>query len=131
MIICTILLHMSVLISNYNTAVRKLDDYEVEIKKTDIKINIDSKQLGKKWGKHKFDYPNLNSFDEYKNLIDEVFNNPNKIVYDSVKKEYSYIKGDNLLRIEVNGNFISLYQGVESERVINAIERGGTIWEKY
>ena len=56
--------------------------------------NISSKQFGKKWGKHKTDYPDL-SMDEYKNLIDDVFKSPDKIIQDVENNEFLYLKGKN------------------------------------
>lgn len=53
--------------------------------------NISSKQFGKKWGKHKTDYPDL-SMDEYKNLIDDVFKSPDKIIQDVENNEFLYLK---------------------------------------
>ena len=91
--------------------------------------NISSKQFGKKWGKHKTDYPDL-SMDEYKNLIDDVFKSPDKIIQDVENNEFLYLKGNNLLRVTNNGEFVSLYPGAESSRVLSAIEKGGTIWPK-
>ncbi len=90
-------------------------------------LNIDSKQLGKKWGKHKFDYPDMKDFKEYKSAIENVFDSPEKVVYDSFNKEYYYIKGNDLLRVGLDGDFISLYPGANTERVLKAIEAGGTI----
>jgi hypothetical protein len=36
------------------------------LKKPNV-IDFDSKQLGKKWGKHKTDYPDMKSYTDYKN----------------------------------------------------------------
>ncbi len=91
--------------------------------------NISSKQFGKKWGKHKVDYPDLN-MDEYKGLIDNVFKNPERIIHDVKNKEYLYLRGNDLLRMSETGDFISLYPGVESGRVLSAIKEGVTIWLK-
>lgn len=91
-------------------------------------INFDDKQLGKKWGKHKTDYPNMKDYTEYKQYARDVFDKPDKIIYDSKNQEYLYIKGDDLLRVSENGDFISLYDGAESARVTNAITEGGTLW---
>lgn len=91
--------------------------------------NISSKQFGKKWGKHKTDYPDL-SMNEYKNLIDDVFKSPDKIIQDVQNNEFLYLKENNLLRVTNNGEFISLYPGAESGKVLSAIEKGGTIWPK-
>ena len=93
-------------------------------------INIDDKQLGTKWGKHRYDYPDLDNFEEYKQLANNVFSDPDKIIWDSVNQEYLYIKGSDLLRVQPSGNFVSLYPGAESGRVLKAIENGGMIWEK-
>ena len=91
--------------------------------------NISSKQFGKKWGKHKTDYPDL-SMDEYKNLIDDVFKSPDKIIQDFENNEFLYLKGNNLLRVTNNGEFVSLYPGAKTTRVLSAIKKGGTIWPK-
>lgn len=99
-------------------------------RKPQISISINSRQLGEKWGKHKTDYPELSNHIEYEQFAKSVFNNPDRIIYDSFNGEYLYIQGNSLLRLKQNGEFISLYPGTESARVINAIERGGLIWEK-
>ena len=99
-------------------------------KKPEIDFKINSKQLGNKWGKHRFDYPELSGYSDYEQLARKVFNNPDKIIHDSVNGEYLYIQGNNLLRIKLNGEFVSLYPGASSSKVINAIERGGLLWEK-
>ena len=57
-------------------------------KKLLTNINYDSKQVGKKWGKHKKDYPKMKDYNEYKNYATELFNHPDKIVYDIEHKEY-------------------------------------------
>ncbi|WP_252250326.1 hypothetical protein [Clostridium sp. ZBS13] len=41
-------------------------------------VEFSTKQVGKKWGEHMKDYPNLKSYDEYKNFAQDVFNNPEK-----------------------------------------------------
>ena len=91
-------------------------------------INYNSKQVGKKYGEHKADYPDMESYTDYKDLAEEIFNSPDQIILDKVKGEYYYTKGNDLLRIKENGDFVSLYPGSESERVLNAIENGGVIW---
>ena len=35
-----------------------------------------------------------------------------------------------ILRVKLDGTFVSLYPGVSSSKVIKAIERRGLIWEK-
>ncbi len=97
--------------------------------KPQIEININSKQLGKKWGKHKVDYPEMSNYSEYEEFAKNVFRNPDKIVLDYQNGEYFYIKDNNLLRVKLNGEFVSLYPGADSSKVINAINSGGTIWE--
>lgn len=94
------------------------------------KVIFNSKQLGQKWGKHKFDYTDLKSHNEYKNLAEEVFNNPEKIIHDSSNGEYYYTRGQDLLRLKENGDFVSLYPGSSNEKVTKAIENGGLIWEQ-
>lgn len=68
--------------------------------------------------------------EEYRDLIDDVFKNPDKIIRDVDNNEFLYLKGENLLRITENGDFVSLYPGANSDRVLSAIEKGGTIWQK-
>ncbi len=91
-------------------------------------VSFDSKQLGKKWGKHKIDYPDMINYTDYQDYINEVFNKPDQIIYDATNKEYLYIKGDDLLRVGEGGEFISLYPGAQSGRVLDAIANGGTVW---
>lgn len=91
-------------------------------------VAYDSKQVGKKWGKHKTDYPDMNNYKDYKKYANEVFGSPDKIIYDMQHNEFLYIKGNDLLRLSEIGKFISLYPGAGSERVINAIANGGVIW---
>lgn len=95
---------------------------------TPSSIKYDSKQVGKKWGKHRTDYPNMHSYNDYQNYANKLYKTPDKIIYDERNKEYLYIKGDDLLRIGENGDFISMYPGAESSRVIDAIKNGGLIW---
>ena len=75
------------------------------------KLNFDKKQVGKKWGKHKFDYPDLNSYDDYMKLAEKVFNNAESIEYVMTGSgaEFRYLLGNNLLRVNPSGSFISLY----------------------
>ena len=91
-------------------------------------INYDSKQVGKKYGEHMKDYPDMKDYTEYKDYADEVFKSPDQIIHDIKNGEYYYTKGEDLLRIKENGDFVSLYPGAESGRVLDAIENGGTIW---
>ncbi|MCL1810460.1 MAG: hypothetical protein FWG42_11955 [Clostridiales bacterium] len=68
------------------------------------------------------DYPNLSSHNEYMNLAQDIFKNSEKVVPDLVKGEVYYIRGNDLLRVNSKtGEFISLYPGANSQRVINAI----------
>lgn len=63
-------------------------------------------------------------------MIDDIFKNPEKIVHDVENSEYLYLKGKDLLRVTETGDFISLYPGAETGRVISALENGGLIWPK-
>ena len=67
---------------------------------------------------------------EYEDMIEDMFKNPEKIVYDIEKNEYYYIRGDDLLRVKENGDFVSMYRGANSDRVTKAIEEGGIVWQK-
>lgn len=95
---------------------------------TPNEINYDSKQVGKKYGEHKLDYPDMKDYTDYKDLAEDIFNSPDQIIHDTVKGEYYYTKGNDLLRIKENSDFVSLYPGAESERVLNAIKNGGVMW---
>lgn len=91
-------------------------------------VNYDSKQVGKKYGEHMKDYPDMKDYTDYIDYADEIFNSPDKIIRDEINGEIYYIKGNDLLRIKENGDFVSLYPGANSTRVINAIKNGGLIW---
>lgn len=95
-----------------------------------VELNIDSQQLGKKWGKHKYDHPELSSYTEYEQFAKDIFNNPDKIILDSTNGEYFYIKGNDLLRVTLDGDFISLYPGADTALANKALEGGGLLWEK-
>ena len=86
-------------------------------------LDISDSQLGKKWGKHKQDYPNLTSYNDYKQLAYDIFYNPEKIVFDKVEGELYHINGEDLLRVKESGAFVSLYPGVNSAKVVKAISR--------
>ena len=45
--------------------------------------------------------------------------------------QWDDVNGENLLRVKNNGEFISLYHGCNSSRVINAMKKGGVIWQKH
>ena len=72
----------------------------------------------------------MSSYTEYEDMIKNIFDNPEKIILDLRNNEYLYIKGENLLRVKLNGEFVSLYPGANSSRVINALNDGELIWEK-
>ena len=71
----------------------------------------------------------MSSYSEYEQFAKNAFRNPDKIVLDYQNGEYFYIKDNNLLRVKLNGEFVSLYPGADSSKVINTINSGGTIWE--
>lgn len=73
-------------------------------------------------------YPTMNSFNDYNNYANEIFKNPQAIIYDSSFKDYYYLRGKDLLRVGLDGSFISLYPGVDTARVPNTIKAGGAIW---
>ena len=93
-------------------------------------INFDSKQLGKKYGEHRKDYPDMKEYTDYRDRAYDVFNSPEQIIYDDTCGEFYYIQGNDLLRIKSNGDFVSMYHGVNSDRVVRAISQGGIIWPK-
>ncbi|MGL5152954.1 MAG: hypothetical protein ACRC7N_20545 [Clostridium sp.] len=72
----------------------------------------------------------MKNYNEYKDFSNDIFKNTEKIVYDKVNDEYLYIRGNDLLRVKPNGEFISTYLGVSSSRVTNAINDGGVLWEQ-
>lgn len=87
-------------------------------------LKIEDSQLGKKYGEHKVDYPDLD-YSEYRQLAQEVFTNPDEIRVgyasgESSHLEYFYIKGNNLLRVLPDGSFVSLYPGASSGIVQSA-----------
>jgi len=104
-----------------NGILSQIQYYEGSGSNSLIEISFDNKQLGQKWGEHMKDYPNLNSYQDYKNLANNIFINPNRIIFDAANSEYYYLKGNDLLRLSTSGDFISLYPGATSDRVINAI----------
>ena len=74
-------------------------------------LNISNSQLGKKWGKHKMDYPDLKNHTEYQNLANDIFKNHDKAIFNHTFNEFHYMRGNDLLRVKPNGEFISLYPG--------------------
>ena len=44
--------------------------------------------------------------------------------------EYLYIKGNDLLRVTLDGDFVSLYPGADTALVNKALEGGELLWEK-
>jgi len=85
------------------------------------KINLNDYNVGNKYRTHKYDYPDMKSHIEYRDLAEKVFKTPDMVIFDELYDEYYYLKGNDLLRLKPNGNFISLYPGAKSDRVINAI----------
>lgn len=72
----------------------------------------------------------MSNYKDYENSINDIFENPDKIILDNLNNEYYYVRGDDLLRIKTNGEFVSLYPGVNSDLVKKAIIDGGIVWEK-
>lgn len=75
-------------------------------------INIDSKQLGKKWGAHKGEWPEIKTHNDYKAKIQQVYTDPNAkytLGTGNYEGEILIESGNDLLRVDTNGNFISLY----------------------
>ena len=72
----------------------------------------------------------MSNYKDYENSINDIFENPDKIILDNLNHEYYYVRGDDLLRIKTNGEFVSLYPGVNSDLVKKAIIDGGIVWEK-
>ena len=77
-------------------------------------LEYDNKQLGKKYAKHRFDYPNL-SYEDYYQMANDIYNNPDAIIYHYPTSaphypgETHYIYNGNLLRLDPSGKFRSLY----------------------
>jgi RHS repeat-associated protein len=74
------------------------------------------KQYGTKYGEHRNpDRPGYRTPDEYRKLADDIYNDPNatRTTYPSDAPKYpgetQIQSGDNLLRLDPNGNFRSLY----------------------
>ena len=93
-------------------------------------VNFDNKQLGKKYGEHRKDYPQFKEYAQYRDYAMDIFNDPEKIIFDPSCDEFYYIKGKDLLRVKSNGDFVSLYPGATSDRVVDAIKKGVIIWQK-
>lgn len=91
-------------------------------------VNFSDKQLGKKYGEHRDDYPHFKEYTQYRDYALNVFSNPEKIIFDPSCDEFYYIQGKDLLRVKSNGDFVSLYPGATSPRVLDAIKKGVTIW---
>ena len=77
-------------------------------------LQYDTKQLGRKYGEHMKDYPDM-SHDDYLNMAKEIYSNPlsTKTTYPTNAPMYPgethYQNNGNLLRIAPNGKFRSLY----------------------
>ena len=72
----------------------------------------------------------MQDMSEYKKLLDDVFRKPDKIIQNIENNEFLYITGNDLLRLTNEGNFVSLYLGAHSGKVLSALEKGGLIWAK-
>lgn len=94
-------------------------------------LKIKNKQIGHKFSDHKKDYPEFKDYKEYKKYCEYVFKNHDKVIVDIKKHEFYYIKGKDLLRVKPNGEFVSLYPGADSPRVVNAIKAKGVLPHGY
>jgi hypothetical protein len=78
-----------------------------------------SRQFGKKYGDHMKDYPGM-THQEYRALADSMYDDPTlpRYTYPDTAPRYPgethIVQGDNLLRLDPEGNFRSLYPGVHS-----------------
>ena len=82
---------------------------------------IRNAQLGDKWRTHRFDYPNLSDHVAYRELAHDIFRRHDRMVYDAWYNEFYFIRGLDVLRVLVDGVFVSLYPGANSPRVMDAI----------
>lgn len=78
-------------------------------------LQYTNEQLGQKFGKHMHDYPGLKHA-EYLNKAQSVYQNANRIIrYPAnaplYRGETHFIYGNDLLRLDKNGFFRSLYPG--------------------
>lgn len=64
-----------------------------------------------------------------KENAEEVFQFPAKIIYDRDGQEFFYIRGDKLLKLGVNGDFISLSPDANSPAVLKAMQMGTVVWK--
>ena len=85
-------------------------------------LNVSNSQLGKKRKKHRAQYPEFENYTEYSNFAKYIFEKFQKRIFDAIYDEFYYIVGNDLLRVKPSGEFISLYPGADSSRVINAID---------
>ena len=75
-----------------------------------------SAQFGKKFGGHREDYPGV-THQEYRKMADDMYGNPNlpRYTYPAENTRFPgethIIDGENLLRLDSEGNFKSLYPG--------------------
>lgn len=67
-------------------------------------------------------YPELDSYVEYRQLAQDIFQNPEKVFLNSEIGEYFFVRGKDLLRVKLDGTFVSLYPGVNSALVQKAIQ---------
>jgi RHS repeat-associated protein len=80
---------------------------------------IDPKQLGHKWGQHKNDYPDWTHKD-YMNRINDMYGNQSlpRYTYPNdaplYRGETHIVQGKDLLRLDPNGGFRSLYPGAST-----------------
>jgi hypothetical protein len=88
-------------------------------------LTFDKGQVGKKWGKHQFDYPEMENWKEYTERAKQVFNNPDHVSYTPDHygdgPRFYYTQGKDLLLTHPDGAFNSLFPGASNTEVGAAI----------
>ena len=86
-------------------------------------LTFDNHQIGKKWGSHYKDYPNMQSYDEYRAKAQEIFDNSDKVSYNPNQNggKFHYTQGNDLVIVTKDGRFESLYPGAHTPVVLKGI----------
>jgi len=72
-------------------------------------LSFDPQQLGHKFGEHMGDLPGYQTPQEYQNLANSIYNNPNAAVSSAPNGDTLYQLDNDILRVGPNGSFVSLY----------------------